>query len=188
MQKALTTIRDNYDNYRIIIDEEKLILESPIKIKNKNKNPYWSHGISKCKHKDLGFDLQLNIQTSSRDVKYGILLFCKPFCEQPVFRFDSAGPAHTNSKGKPLLEEVVITPHFQRYNENGHEYAYRPESLNKGNNSLEIQNDINFGLSLFCMESNSFLENGDLATILEEQQKLNLDIQPAINYNDIDFK
>jgi hypothetical protein len=129
------------------------------------------------------------VEQSKRDNKYGIKLRCANFIKQPYFRFDSDGPAHRNENPKiPLEEQSIKTPHFNSFDENGNYIAYQNETLKNQTKAQIIANDINFGISLFCMETNSKLNDNNFPTITELIQELDFTEKININFDNINFE
>ena len=71
-----------------------------------------------------------------------------------LFRYDSNGPTHKNSLPHiPLSEQIVTTPHFHKYDNNGFFIAYKTDLLKDSKHSIPLR-DIEFGFPYFCQEGN----------------------------------
>lgn len=61
---------------------------------------------------------------------FKFLLFASDFLQIPLVNFDSQGAAHRNKfNNVPFPQQVVTTPHFNRYDEHGRRYAYKTSAL-----------------------------------------------------------
>lgn len=186
MKQIVTEIRDNYEHYSHLVKNNKKVLNSPIIIED--KNPYWEIGSTELLHLSLGEKLKLDVQNCKREKKYSIQLFCTNISNVPIFRFDSAGPRHRNKGVGGITLEVIDTPHFHVYSEQGREMAYQTEILKNPKECEAIINDIDFGISHFCFESKSFLsETMDVPVCGKVQQALDFGIPVEVDYNKINF-
>lgn len=87
---------------------------------------------------------------------------CPPFCEKPLFRYDSSGPSHRNSNFQiPINEQKVPTPHFHKYWSDGKEIAYKTEAL-KDEVQRKALEDISICIYHFMQEANIEYENFQL--------------------------
>jgi hypothetical protein len=189
VNKINTEIKNQFEFFNELLLEEKIILKSNINLKQKINNAHWLTGSSNLKHNTISEDVVFMIDKSKRDNKYGIKLRCTNLTKEPFFRFDSDGPAHRNENSEiPLEEQSITTPHFNTFDENGKSIAYKNETLKKENESNVIVNDINFGISLFCMETNCKLNNGNFPNITEQIPELDFNIQNSINFDNIIFE
>lgn len=129
------------------------------------------------------------VEQSKRDNKYGIKLRCANFLKQPFFRFDSDGPAHRNENPEiPLEEQSIKTPHFNTFNEIGKSIAYQNEVLKNGKEAQIIANDINFGISLFCTETNSKLKDSNFPSVSLLMPELEFSGNNNTNFDNINFE
>ena len=190
MGKINQKIKSDPKLFNELISDKKLINNDKIELDYKINNNYWLIGSSEVIHEKL-IDKELNIiiEQSKRESKYGIKLRCEKFTNEPFFRFDSDGPSHRNNFPHiPLEEQTITTPHFNTFDNNGKPYAYKNETLKKENEVKEIVQDINFGLSLFCMETNSMLSNGNFPLVYEKICELDFEDINLINYDNINFE
>lgn len=153
--KRNAKIADNFEDYKNILDERKIISDKPIILEKKKSNKNWLEKDIKLAHNTYD-DLQLKTQSNSLDIKdYKIAILSKEFCDEPLSRFDADGTAHTNTNSEiPLNERKIDTPHFHIYNEKGIEIAYKTEFLKNKVNSDNLQQNINHGIRHFCNEFN----------------------------------
>lgn len=189
MNKPIPKIKQEYSTYKSLINEEKVAKESPIYLGEKDNNVHWEIGSSPVKHIDLNENMELIVERCKRELKYGIKLRCSSFTETPVFRFDSAGPTHRNSRSSLIaLEQQITTPHFNCYTPDGRSFAYKNKPLLDDRTAAAIQADMDFGMDLFCKEANVLLLDGSYPLVREDPSKLPLPISPTVDYDKIDFK
>lgn len=113
--------------------------------------------------------MMLAVEKNKRDRKYTLKLKCPSLTGEPFFRFDSDGPAHRNNDpAVPLEEQVVTTPHFTTFDQDGRSAAYKNAALMKTDQENLIRGDINFGTSLFCIETNCKHESGHFPEVNNE--------------------
>lgn len=90
---------------------------------------------------------------------YTLRIFTELFKPGPCFRFCSSGRVHVNREmGKRLLDFPVTTPHFHRVDKRGVMIAYKGP-LSNPKVEKQAQN-YQFGINLFCQESNVVSPNG----------------------------
>jgi len=172
-----------------LVNDEKIVLTEMIQLEPKKSNAKWLSGQSNVQHQTISEGIILLVERSKRDSKYGIMLRCPSLTNEPFFRFDSDGPAHRNDfPDIPLEEQSVTTPHFNSFQENGKSIAYKNETLKKENEAKSIAEDINFGVSLFCMETNSKLEGGGFPSVVDKEPELAFDSIQNINFDNISFE
>lgn len=189
MNRANKDIKDRFDFFEKLISEDKIVLTRVIQLEQKKSNVQWLTGQSVLQHQTIDDNLIILIERSKRDLKYGIKLSCQSLTKEPFFRFDSDGPAHRNNYPDiPLEEQSVTTPHFNSYREDGKPIAYKNETLKEEGNAKIIVGDINFGVSLFCMETNSKLQNGDFPEIIDKAPELEFVAVQNINFDTINFE
>lgn len=170
MNRVNSDIRDQFDFFTELLKSNKIVLSKIIQLETKKSNIFWLTGQSNVHHETISDDIIFFVERSKRDSKYGIKLRCPSLTVEPFFRFDSDGPAHRNDLPNiPLEEQSVTTPHFNSYNEDGKQMAYKNETLKKENEVKIIVEDINFGVSLFCLETKSKLSTGDFPTIIDKE-------------------
>lgn len=189
MARINTEIRDQFTFFNELLSELKIVSDSNIRLKAKANNPYWLIGSSTISHNTINEDIVLIVERSQRERKYGIKLRCKTLSSEPFFRFDSDGPAHRNDDPLiPLENQLITTPHFNTYNERGKGFAYKNEVLNREKDSKIIIADINFGISLFCVESNCQLSNDSFPNVIDIAPEIDFALEPIINYDYINFE
>lgn len=175
MNRVNKEIRDQYEFYTDLVKEKKIVKTSPILLEPRTNNIYWLRGQSDVEHSTVMKPMTLIVERSKRENKYGVKLRCTTLVEEPFIRFDSDGPAHRNDDPKiPLDEQIVTTPHFNGFNSDGKPFAYKTEALKNAQESSAIVNDINFGVSHFCSETNSNLDNDGFPEILDKSPELEL--------------
>lgn len=164
MQRVNKIIRDNYPKYCSLIDEEKILAKSKMALDEEKASrpdikeksmPAYSENISE----DLTFTVQ---QKKNEDTDFKFILRCRPFCEQPFFRYDSNGPSHRNSNLPiPIDKQQVPTPHFHRFHADGKEIAYKTDIL-KNEEQARALEDISICVFHFLQEAHVKFENFDL--------------------------
>jgi hypothetical protein len=189
VNKPNIEVKDQFIFFNELVFEDKIVLNKEIVLKPKKSNVFWFEGQSNVQHKTIGEDVVFMVEQSKRDNKYGIKLRCQNFIKQPYFRFDSDGPAHRNENPQiPLEEQSIKTPHFNSFDENGNYIAYQNETLKNQTEAQIIANDINFGISLFCMETNSKLIDSNFPTVAQLIQELGFEENNNINFDNINFE
>lgn len=182
-------ILTKYDLFEDLHKNEKILSSHTIILDQKGNNSRWLIGSSQVNHKTVKDELIFIVEQSKRDSKYGFKLRCEALTNEPFFRFDSDGPAHRNSSPEiPLDQQLISTPHFNTYDSQGKLIAYKGSILEQEKEAKAIVEDINFGVSLFCQESNTMLANGTYPNISEKVPEL--DFESTIidtNFDQIDF-
>lgn len=187
--KTIFEIKDNFGKFKELSENEKIILEDRIILVEKENKKDWTIGNSKAKISLEIDDLEFIVEKKKLDKKYGIKYRSQKFCKIPYFRFDSDGPAHRNYDDNiPLDEQLITTPHFNTFNEAGLSIAYKNETLNNEATAKIIADDINFGVSLFCQETNSKSQNKDFPEVILRETILDYDYEEMINFDDINFE
>lgn len=189
MNKLNKEVKNQFDFFNELVYEEKIILNKEIILQPKKNNIHWLLGQSNIQHNTIIENIVIIIEQSKRDNKYGIKLRCQNFINEPFFRFDSDGPAHRNENPEiPLEDQLIKTPHFNSFDENGNYIAYQNDILKNEKESQTIANDINFGISLFCMETNSKLNDNNFPSITQMIQELEFSEKNNINFDSINFE
>lgn len=189
MNRTNKDIRDQFEYFKRLISFDKIVLAKTIQLEPKKSNLKWLAGQSSVQHQTIGDDIIFFVERSKRDSKYGIKLRCPSLTDEPFFRFDSDGPAHRNDCSDiPLEEQSVTTPHFNSYKEDGKPIAYKNETLKKDKEAQIIVEDINFGVSLFCMESNSKLSTGEFPVVVDKAPEIEFTATQNINFDNISFE
>jgi hypothetical protein len=159
---VLNKTKQDYGTCVVLINEEKLAKQNPIYLRDKANNVQWEIGSSRVNHIELNQNLDLVLERSRRESKYVIKLKCPSFTETPVFRFDSAGPAHRNSRSTLVVEEQqVTTALFDCFAPDGKSFAYKNLPLQDEGTAAAISDDVDFGMYLFCRETNVWLVDGN---------------------------
>lgn len=181
MKETCPKIRENYQFYKSMIDKEKLINLPTIHLDNKNRN--WKEKIIPLKHNSHE-SIEFGASKKNNDPKYGLKIFIKELYEQPVFYFDSDGPAHNNHDGKTRLTDTKVkTPHINYFDEFGVKRAKRDDFIEQNESKLQI--DINFGMKFFCSQSNINKFDEVPMILTEIQQKIeteNIDLHDGVNF------
>lgn len=189
MNRINKEIKAQYSYFTELLSVNKIVISSIIQLGPKRNNDKWRIGESSIQHEASGDKIILIVEQSRRDSKYGLKLRCPNLSAEPFFRFDSDGPAHRNNFSDiPLEKQSVTTPHFNSYNSDGNPIAYKNETLKNEKESHAIVSDINFGVSLFCMETNTQLLDGEFPMILDKEPEIEFDLVRNINFDNIKFE
>jgi hypothetical protein len=189
VKKTNKEVKDQFEFFNELVYDEKIILDNEIILQPKKNNIYWFTGQSNVQHSSINEEIVFMIEQSKRDNKYGIKLRCSSFLKEPYFRFDSDGPAHRNENPEiPLEEQSIKTPHFNSFDKDGNYIAYKNETLLNEKEAQEIANDINFGISLFCMESNSKLKDNNFPSVSHLIPEFDFTEKININFDNINFE
>lgn len=189
MNRTNKEIRERFELFNCLLEGEKVVDKNIIHLLPKNSNAKWLSGNTNVQHKSVEDNILLYVERSKRDFKYSVKLKCANLSCEPFFRFDSDGPAHRNNYPDiPLEEQYVPTPHFNSYQSNGKPIAYRNETLKNVERASIIATDINFGISLFCMETNSKLKTGEFPEVMDKLPELDFDNLNEMNFDNINFE
>lgn len=182
-------IKDNYKKFEELFKKEKIINDNIIILKEKGSNKDWLLGDSSIQIETDSKDILFIAEKKKLDNKYGLKYRCESFYKKPYFRFDSDGPAHRNYiENIPLEEQKITTPHFNTYNKDGISIAYKNEILKDDEKAKIIAEDINFGVSLFCQETNSKTINDEFPQIILNETTLDFNYQEMINLDNLTFE
>lgn len=189
MNRTNKDIRDQFVFFKALVSVDKIVLKSTIHLEPKKSNTQWLTGQSPVLNETIREEISFAVEKSKRDSKYGIKLRCSSLTGEPFFRFDSDGPAHRNDFPEiPMEEQSITTPHFNSYKEDGKPIAYKNETLKNEKDAQIIAEDINFGVSLFCMESNTKLSIGGFPTVSEKEPEFKFAVFQYINFDNITFE
>ena len=190
MNKINKEIKDKFDFFTQLVNDYKIIISKEIILNPKNNNPKWLIGKSKVKINNYEHPIFFSIEKKiKQDYKYGIKLICPLLTKEPFFRFDSDGPSHRNNYlNIPLEEQIITTPHFNTFNKDGKNLAYKNEKLKNENESKIIKKQIDKGVALFCIETNSKLSSNDYPSVINQHEQLSPIEEQIINYDKINFE
>lgn len=187
--KINSDIVNGLDFFLKLLNEEKLIHSEKIYLAEKTNNHRWVVGSSTTILKSTNDSIDFIVEKSNMEYKYGIKLRCKKLSQIPYFRFDSDGPAHRNIDDSITLKDTqILTPHFNTFDTKGREYAYQNDILKKQTEADAIANDIDCGISLFCNEAKSFLNNNELPKCIDNSILPEFEINIAFDLNNIKFE
>jgi hypothetical protein len=82
---------------------------------------------------------------------------------------------------------MVSTPHFNTFDQNGLYIAYKNDTLKDEKKSNVIVKDINFGVSLFCMETSCSLNDGNFPEIVDPSTPIPFNIDNGLNISNLNF-
>lgn len=155
MNKINGEVKDNFPTFRKLVQDRKNTSEKTIYLSDKKPNRQDTNYYDKPlvynpKTVKLIIEARQDFKTCFR-----FKLQCSDFSKEPYFRFDSDGATHRNpDKTKPLREQIVTTPHFNTFDEEGNGIAYKTDSLLDNKVKTVLLNDISLCFAHFCHESN----------------------------------
>lgn len=189
MSRINRDIKDNFDFFQELLFESKVVTEKEILLAQKKSNAYWLTAECNLQHNTLEeVPVSIIIEKSNRDNKYGLKLRCSALTAEPFFRFDSDGPAHRNDDSSiPLEEQSITTPHFNSFDKEGRSIAYKNDTLKDEKKAEIIINDIEFGTSLFCMESKCMLADENFPKVGYKIPEINFEENKETNFDNINF-
>lgn len=170
-EKPHQLVAENFSTYELALTVEKVIPKDDISINNPGNNKEWlesdkqklSNSNSVLNNIDIIFEASYRKQNQTN---YKFKLFSEFFTKKPIIHFDSAGRAHRNPTS--LSGGSIDTPHFNRLNENGINFAYKtPELINDRTKDILV-NDMNLGLAHFCNEVNIITKKYSMNNSLEK--------------------
>jgi len=102
--KKVTEIAQNYDYYKLLLEERKSIFTEIIEINSVGNNANTLEKIEKIKHPATNDDLTFTVNVKLKIHNFfQFKLRYEKFCPQHFFRFDSDGDTHRNKiDGIPL--------------------------------------------------------------------------------------
>lgn len=161
------------NNYDLFMDSDKQ-MGMPITVTQEKPNHVSSLYLEKNIHTNqpLGSN-SFDCEVRNKDIKnYSFQLLTDALSNRVLFRLDEGNGTHRNNfPDIPLQEQSVPTPHFHRYDSEGHFYAYKSTELKEvGDKPLNIQD----GFSLFCKEGNISPENNNQTINIFVQQNGNM--------------
>ena len=88
-------IRDNYDKYCSFINEEKILAKDQMILdEDKASRPDFKEKSMLAYSNNIPEEITFTVQQKKKDeADFKFNLRCKPFCDQPLFRYDSTGPS-----------------------------------------------------------------------------------------------
>lgn len=125
-----TRVKEHYEEYLSIKVDPKASDAKDVFLKPKDNHK--DREVADIQINDLLHDREFTLRFyGNKDwaSKYAINLFCKEFMETACYRFDSFGDQHVNYKNNPLKKRVVTTPHFNEFDSDGIEIAYKSPEL-----------------------------------------------------------
>ena len=133
MKKVCTKVLESYVRYENLLFGDKLTKGGPIYVSAlKQSSSRWKVNRLVVEHINAPSEAsELHTEVSCHeDGNFKFLLFASKFMETPLVNFDSQGSAHRNNfDDVPFPHQQVTTPHFNRYNDRGHRYAYKNAAL-----------------------------------------------------------
>ena len=188
-KEVVHEIRDNFKKFEEIFTKDKIINKNFITLEEKESNKDWLYGNSPTQIDTNLNDIFFIVEKKKLDKKYGIKYRSESFYKKPYFRFDSDGPAHRNYVDNlPIEQQMITTPHFNTYNKDGIPIAYKNEILKDDAKAKIIADDINFGISVFCQETNSKAKDIDYPEIVVNEAIFEFDYEAMINLDHLNFE
>jgi hypothetical protein len=164
--RKVKEIAEDYINYLKLVKDRKTIYVDTIEVNSKANNNNFVEKIERLYHTTVNKEVTFTVNVKIKDhTFFQFKLRCKEFCPQHFFRFDSDGEAHRNRiDGIPLHEQLVLTPHFHKYDSSGIEIAYQTNLL-KDERERSALKDINLCIKHFFHESNTRYNEDDFSEI-----------------------
>ena len=148
-------IRDNYDKYCSFINEEKILAKDQMILdEDKASRPDFKEKSMLAYSNNIPEEITFTVQQKKKDeADFKFNLRCKPFCDQPLFRYDSTGPSHRNSSTSTSIDkQMVTTPHFHKFTSDRKEIAYKTAVLEE-ENQVKALSDISLCVLHFFQEA-----------------------------------
>lgn len=121
-----------------LMEDYNLFMESPKHIDRSNHNlsPKSNHSSSLClggivtsanSFGNTVFECEIK---DPQNQKFSIQLMTDKISSKVLFRLDEGGGTHRNNLPNiPLCDQIVPTPHFHKYNDQGYFYAFQSKEL-----------------------------------------------------------
>jgi len=183
-RKTSQPVKDDFEFYSNLCLGDKILTVSPVELDEFKENHKGTRTKStKVLHKIIPHDLNFIVESNISNHKdYKFKLFCLNRYNHPFFRFDSDGLTHKNNDPNiPLAEQSITTPHFHKYNQEGHETAFKTETLLNPGDTKALLEDINLGVVHFCIVANLVLSNSEYPQIVQTPTN---ELQLIINNDD----
>lgn len=170
-------IRENYLFYNALLKERKSIFQEVIEISEVGNNANFLETSKEVKHVSLSKQIIFIVTVKCNNYKhFQFKLRCKDLSQRPFFRYDSDGGAHRNyDENIPFTYQQITTPHFNYYNKNGLNIAYKTDQL-KNEKERKALEDINFCIAHYCNEANIRLKENDFPEISILPSTLKLEV------------
>lgn len=183
-KEIIPEIRDDYATYTVLVKDTKIAVDKIISITKSNNNANYIENNTDVKHISLPKEIVLIVTVKINNHKYfQFKLRCEELYKKPFFRFDSDGPTHRNYDDNIRLEEQqVTTPHFNWYDANGLNIAYKTDKLLDEKERLALE-DIDLCLAHYCHEANIRCIDDTFPEVLLETGELPLDMPPIDDPN-----
>lgn len=165
--KVNKNILNNLTQYHSLVNGRKNTTEKVLAFNSKKSSRKdLLYLESPVNHVSMQDEIILMIETKINNPKSFKFQFrCSSLCEKPFFRFDSDGAAHKNyDPSIPLKLQMVTTPHFNAYDNDGRSIAYKTRTLLDENEAKALE-DINLSFVHFCFESNTRYPLDDFSEI-----------------------
>jgi hypothetical protein len=166
MAKGISlNIKENYQLFLDLLNIRKSILEEVIPVNQKANNIHFLKSSTKVFHASIDDEILFIINAHKTDhKKFEFKLLCNALCEKPFFRYDSYGTAHRQKNKIRLEEQMIETPHFNKFNEKGECFAFRTDKLNDAGERKALE-DINFCVVHYFNEGNMRVKEDEFPTI-----------------------
>jgi hypothetical protein len=141
VRKINAIVRDNYERYTALLTEPKqtsgpgLDLSQP-KGTNRMLHACQIPAVHHNNPAELWLIAEIRIDRL-HDFKFK--LRAPGFMPEPLINYDSAGPTHRNESAASLPEQIVTTPHFNCYDEQGRRIAYKTAPLTDPTVARELE-------------------------------------------------
>lgn len=160
-------VKSDFITFRALVNNRKFTKERLIYLNDKKPNRkdtnFYNQALDYTPHKiHLIIEARQDVSTCFR-----FKLRCEEFTKAPYFRFDSDGATHRNvGNSNTLLEQIVTTPHFNSFDDQGISIAYKTDALKDSRTRNVLLNDINLCFSHFCHETNIRYPEEDFSEVV----------------------
>lgn len=162
------------DDYKLFLDSDKEV-DMPFCVNHVDLNHATSlKGISALvADAPLGETVLECEMREKSEINYSFKILSDKVKSRMLFRMDEGDGTHWNRHFPvPIEQQQVPTPHFHKKGDDGIEYAYRTDKLEKGPNPLNIHD----GFLTFCEECH--ITNEDVEIKVQEEGILPLQFEP----------
>ncbi|MFZ1528998.1 MAG: hypothetical protein WAT19_09625 [Ferruginibacter sp.] len=168
MKKINRDIVKDFNKFISLVKDRKHTSERTITLNSQKPNRKdINYNESDLKHVILTDKIRLLIEVKRANyTSFKFKLRCETFTQEPYFRFDSDGAAHKNDNPAiPLKEQMVTTPHFNSFDNEGRSIAYKTEKLKNVSEAKALE-DISLCFAHFSHESNIRYPEDEITEII----------------------
>lgn len=178
-------VKEDYSYYKRLLSERKSIFSEVIEINEVGNNANTLEFQEVVEQELLASKMLFIVNVKLDNYKFfQFKIRSKEYIPYPFFRFDSDGDTHRNRvDGVTLVENVVTTPHFHKFNEVGTEIAYKTDKLLNEKEAKALE-DINLCIAHFFHEANLRVKENSFPQVKISSNSLGIDFsKPDPNEN-----